>query len=148
MKSRWIIGFLLTCALAVPANSQKNSGVPSAEGPSASSAQQNSGDATNPATQLQAPAGSQDADSYPDRLEEVLGAMSAELSEIARAARGQDQPRSSGIPQRGTLLRCTDALPAPAYAVPAAAGQQSAAELRTGECFTPDSREVASLFLR
>ncbi len=87
MKSQWIIGFLLTCALAVPANSQRNSGVPSAEGPSASSAQQNSGDATNPATQLQAPAGSQDADSYPDRLEEVLGAMSAELSEIARAAR-------------------------------------------------------------
>ena len=87
MKSRWIIGFLLTCALAVSANAQENSGEQSAEGPIANLARQNSARATGSATQLQAPAGSQDAGGYPDRLEEVLGAMSAELGEIAQAAR-------------------------------------------------------------
>src|SRR5271166_6898899 len=60
LKSRWIIGFLLTCALAISANAQENSGVQSTEGPIANFAQQNSGDATSPATQLQAPAGLQD----------------------------------------------------------------------------------------
>ena len=87
MKSRWFIGFLLTCALAISANAQENSGVQSAEGPIADLARQHSGGATSPATQLQAPAGLQDAGTYPDRLEEVLGAMSAELGEIAQAAR-------------------------------------------------------------
>src|SRR5271157_2342776 len=67
VKSRWIIGFLLTCALAISANAQENSGVQSAEGPIANLARQNSGDATSPATQLQAPAGLQDAGTYPDR---------------------------------------------------------------------------------
>ena len=43
MKSRWIIGFLLTCALAVSANAQQNSGEQSAEGPIANFARQNSG---------------------------------------------------------------------------------------------------------
>ena len=42
MKSRWIIGFLLTCALAVSANAQENSGEQSAEGPIANLARQNS----------------------------------------------------------------------------------------------------------
>src|SRR5271157_839019 len=87
LKSQWIIGFLLICALAISANAQENSGVQSAEGPIANLARQNSGDATSPATQLQAPAGLQDAGTYPDRLEEVLGAMSAELAVIAQAAR-------------------------------------------------------------
>src|SRR5271165_4983595 len=87
VKSRWIIGFLVTCALAISANAQENSGVQSAEGPIANFAQQNTGSATSPATQLQTPAGLQDAGIYPDRLEEVLGAMSAELAEIAQAAR-------------------------------------------------------------
>src|SRR5271165_4906486 len=67
VKSRWVIGFLLTCALAISANAQENSGVQSAEGPIANLARQNSGDATSPATQLQAPAGLQDAGTYPDR---------------------------------------------------------------------------------
>ena len=73
MKSRWIIGFLLTCALAISASAQENSGEQSAEGPIANLAQQNSGGATGSATQLQAPAGLQDAGTYPDRLEEVRG---------------------------------------------------------------------------
>ena len=86
MKSQWIIGFLLTCALAISANAQQNGNVQSAEGPIANFAQQNSGDAAGPAIQLQAPAG-QDAGTYPARLEEVLGTMSAELATIAQAAR-------------------------------------------------------------
>ena len=87
LKSPWIIGFLLTCALAFSANAQENSGVQSADGPIANVAPQLRGGATSPATQLQAPAGLQDAGTYPDRLEKVLGAMSAELGEIAQAAR-------------------------------------------------------------
>ena len=87
MKSRWIIVFLLMCVLALSANAQENSSAQSAEGPIANFAQQNVGGATSPATQLQAPAGMQGAGTYPDRLEEVLGAMSAELAEIAQAAR-------------------------------------------------------------
>src|SRR5271166_171161 len=87
VKSRWIIGFLLTCALAISANAQENSGVQTSEGPIANLARQNSGSTTSPATQLQAPAGSQDAGAYPNPLEEVVGAMSAELGQIAQAAR-------------------------------------------------------------
>ena len=67
MKSRWIIGFRLTCALAISANAQENGGVQTAEGPIANLARQNSGGATSPAMQLQAPAGLQDAGTYPDR---------------------------------------------------------------------------------
>ena len=59
----------------------------SAQGSIASVAPQHPGGATGPADQLQIPAGSQDAGAYPARLEEVLGAMSAELAEIAQAAR-------------------------------------------------------------
>ena len=87
LKSLWIIGFLLTCALAISGNAQENSSVQSAEGPIANLARQNPHGATSPATQLQTPAGSQDAGTYPDRLEKVLGAMSAEFGEIAQAAR-------------------------------------------------------------
>ena len=87
MKPHWIIGFLLMCALAISANAQANSSAQGAAGPIANFAPQNSGDATSPATQPQAPAGAQDAGTYPDRLEEVLRAMSAELAEIAQAAR-------------------------------------------------------------
>ena len=95
MKSQWIIGLLLMCALAISANAQENGSVQSAAGPIANFAQQNSDGATSPATQLQAPAGGQEAGTYQDRLEEVVGAMSAELAEIAQAARegkiGRDQ---------------------------------------------------------
>ena len=87
MKSRWIIGFVLMGVLAIFANAQENSSVQSAQGPNANVAPQPPGGATSPATKLQLPAGSQDAGAYPGRLEEVLGAMSAELAEIAQAAR-------------------------------------------------------------
>ena len=95
MKSQWIIGFLLTCALAISANAQENSSAQTAAGTIANFAQQNSGGASGLGAQLQAPAGGQDAGTYQDRLEEVVGAMSAELAEIAQAARegkiGRDQ---------------------------------------------------------
>jgi len=75
MKSRWIIGLLMTCLLATFAGAQENSSAPSAGG------------TASPPTQLQAPAGLQDGRSYPEQLEAVLGAMTAELGEIAEAAR-------------------------------------------------------------
>ena len=87
MKSLWIIGFLLTCALAISATAQENSGGQSAEGPIANLARQNSDGATSLATQPQAPTESQDAGTYPNQLEEVVAAMSAELGAIAQAAR-------------------------------------------------------------
>ena len=86
MKLRWIIGFLLTCALAMSAHAQENNGAQGAEGPIANLARQNPGGAKSSATQLQAPAGSQDGGTYPERLEEVLGAMTADLGQIAQAA--------------------------------------------------------------
>ena len=142
MKSQWIIGFLLTCALAISANAQENGSVQSAAGPIANFAQQNSGGATSPATQLQAPAGGQEAGTYQDRLEEVVGAMSAELAEIAQAARegkiGRDQAEYLSLERyyvaltRFQLLRTL-------YQAPQE--QQSATKLRAGEYFTPDFRE-------
>src|SRR5208283_3910412 len=51
----------------ISANAQENGGVQTAEGPIANLARQNSGGATSPAMQLQAPAGLQDAGTYPDR---------------------------------------------------------------------------------
>ena len=149
MKPQWIIGFLLTCALAISANAQENGGVQSAEGPIANFARQNSGGATSPVTQLQAPAGSQDAGTYPDQLEQVLGAMSAELAEIAQAARegkiSRDQAEYLSLERyyvalsRFQLLRTL-------YQPPQA--ERSVTKLRAGEYFTPDFREVPWLFLR
>jgi Spy/CpxP family protein refolding chaperone len=75
VKSRWIIGLLMTCVLAISAGAQENGGAQPAEG------------TASPATQLQAPAGLQDGKTYPEQLEAVLEAMTAELGEIAQAAR-------------------------------------------------------------
>ena len=75
MKSRWIIGLLMTCLLAAFAGAQVNSSAQPAEGPA------------SPPAQLQAPAGLQDGKTYPEQLEAVLEAMTAELGEIAQAAR-------------------------------------------------------------
>ena len=86
MKSRWIIGFLITCVLAIPGGAQENSGAQPAEGAIVTLPQQDSGSPANPSAQLQVPAG-QDAGTYPERLEAVLGAMSAELGQIGQALR-------------------------------------------------------------
>lgn len=75
MKSRWIIGLLMTCVLAIFAGAQENGGAQPGEG------------TANPPAQLQPPAGLQDGRTYPEQLETVLEAMTAELGEIAQAAR-------------------------------------------------------------
>jgi len=74
MKSRWIIGLVMTCLLATFIGAQENGGAQPAEGPA------------SPPAQLQAPAGLQDGKTYPEQLETVLEAMTAELGEIAQAA--------------------------------------------------------------
>jgi len=65
----------MTCVLATSAGAQENSRAQPAEG------------TASPPAQLQAPAGLQDGRTYPEQLEAVLGAMTAELGEIAQAAR-------------------------------------------------------------
>ena len=75
MKSRWIIGLLMTCVLAISAGAQENGVAQPAEG------------TASPPVQLQAPAGLHDGETYPEQLEAVLQAMTAELGEIAQAAR-------------------------------------------------------------
>ena len=87
MKARWIIGLLMTCVLATSAGAQENSGAQPAQRQIANLAQQQSDGAASAPTQLQAPAGVQDGTTYPEQLEAVLGAMTAELGEIAQAAR-------------------------------------------------------------
>jgi len=86
VKSTWIIGFLVTSVLAIPAGTQENSGAQPTEGVTVTLPQQDSGSPANPSVQLQVPAG-QDTGSYPERLEAVLGAMSAELEQIGQALR-------------------------------------------------------------
>ena len=83
MKSRVIIAFIIVSGLAISAGAQRNSGPQAAQD---SFAQPGSGSTANPPVQLPSGAG-QDKGTYPDQLEEVLGAMSAELGEIAQAAR-------------------------------------------------------------
>ncbi len=75
MKSRWIIGLLMTCVLAISAGAQENGVAQPAEG------------TASPPVQLQAYAGLQDGETYPEQLEAVLQAMTAELGEIAQAVR-------------------------------------------------------------
>lgn len=86
MKSRWIIGFLITCVLAIPGSAQESSGAQPTEGAIVTLPKQDSGSPANPSAQLQVQDG-QDAGIYPERLEAVLGAMSAELGEIGQALR-------------------------------------------------------------
>lgn len=87
MKSSWIIGLLMTCVLATSAGAQENSGAQPAQRPMADLARQQSDGTAGAAAQPQAPAGVQDGRTYPEQLEAVLGAMTAELGEIAQAAR-------------------------------------------------------------
>ena len=86
MKSRWIIGLLMTGVLVTSAGAQESAAQP-AQRPITNLASQQSDGAASTATQLQAPAGLQDGSTYPEQLEAVLAAMAAELGEIAQAAR-------------------------------------------------------------
>ena len=83
MTSRTIIAGIIVSGLAISAGAQRNSGPQAAQD---SLAQSGSGSTANPPVQLPSGAG-QDTGTYPERLQEVLGAMSAELGEIAQAAR-------------------------------------------------------------
>ena len=83
MKSRVIIAGIIVSGLAISAGAQRNSGPQAAQD---SLAQPGSGSMASPPLRLPSGAG-QDTGTYPERLEEVLGAMSAELGEIAQAAR-------------------------------------------------------------
>lgn len=82
MKSHWI-ELIIICMLAISAGAQVNSGSQPAVGPFTSSTAQADGTDKAP-SQL---GSSQDPAPYPERLESVLTAMSAELGEIAQAAR-------------------------------------------------------------
>jgi len=86
VKSRWIIGVLMTCVLATSAGGQE-SGAQPAQRPIANLTPQQSDGAASNARELRAPAGLQDGRTYPEQLEAVLGAMTAELGEVAQAAR-------------------------------------------------------------
>src|SRR5271165_685684 len=105
VKSQWIIGFLLACALAISANAQANSSVQTAEGPIANLARQNSGGATSPATQLQAPAGLQDAGTYPGRLPLLAYAYDPGVDAGANRSRAvaprQSAPAQTEAPAQG-----------------------------------------------
>lgn len=83
MKSRAIIAGIIVSGLAISAGAQRDSGPQAAQD---SLAQPGTGSTVNPAVQLPSGVG-QDTGTYPERLQEVLGAMSAELGEIAQAAR-------------------------------------------------------------
>ena len=87
MKSRWIIALLVIFVVAISANAQENSGAAAAEGPLANLARQQSSTAATSVVQPRASEGSQEDQTYPARLEAVVGAMSAELGEIVQAAR-------------------------------------------------------------
>src|SRR3974390_1258309 len=95
VKSKWIIGLLMLCVLAISAGAQQSDSAQPSEGAIVSLPQQRSGDTASPPMQLQ-PGGPPDAQSYPEQLESVLAAMSAELGEIAQAVREGKITRSQG----------------------------------------------------
>ena len=95
MKSKWIIGLLMLCVLEISAGAQQSDSAQPSEGAIVSLPQQRSGDTASPPMQLQ-PGGPPDAQSYPEQLESVLAAMSAELGEIAQAVREGKITRSEG----------------------------------------------------
>ena len=96
MKSKWIIGLLITCVLAISAGAQQNDSAQLSEGAIMSVPQQHSGEPTGPRAQLQPLGAAPDPQSYPEQLESVLAAMSAELGEIAQAVREGKITRSQG----------------------------------------------------
>src|SRR3974390_965078 len=96
VKSKWIIGLLITCVLAISVGAQQNDSAQLSEGAIMSVPQQHSGEPTGPRAQLQPLGAAPDTQSYPEQLESVLAAMSAELGEIAQAVREGKITRSEG----------------------------------------------------
>jgi len=96
VKLKWIIGLLIVCILAISAGAQQNDSAQLSEGAIMSVPQQHSGEPTGPRAQLQPLGAAPDPQSYPEQLESVLAAMSAELGEIAQAVREGKITRSQG----------------------------------------------------
>ena len=88
MNTKWMIGFLLIAVLTVSvAVAQQNGAAQLTDSELASLPNQQSGRTVLPEAQLQLPAGVQDAQQYPERMNVVLQSMTAELGEIEQAAR-------------------------------------------------------------
>jgi Spy/CpxP family protein refolding chaperone len=85
----------MTCVLAISAGAQQKGSAQPSEPAMVGVPQQQSGVTAIP-TQLQPPGGAPGAESYPEQLESVLTAMSAELGEIAQAVREGKISRSEG----------------------------------------------------
>src|SRR3974390_3058267 len=83
------------CVLAIAATAQENNAAQPQGGAIPSLPQQRSGSTVGSPT-LQAPAGVQDAEPYPEQLESILTTMSAELAEIAQAVREGKISREQG----------------------------------------------------
>jgi Spy/CpxP family protein refolding chaperone len=97
VKSKWTIGLLIIYVLVISAGAQQNDSAQPLEGAIISVPQQRSGEPTSPPTRLQPlGGGAPDAQSYPEQLESVLAAMSAELGEIAQAVREGKITHSQG----------------------------------------------------
>ena len=88
MKYRWIIALLIVsaCVLAISVGAQEKKAAQAAEDTIIGTPQEQSGNAANPPSQSQSLLGSQDTKPYPEQLQAVLSAMTAELGEIAQAA--------------------------------------------------------------
>ncbi len=87
MKSRLVVALLLTGMLALAAGAQQDSGVEPRPSMLASLPRQQSSSNAMPGAGLQQPSGSAEANTYAARMEAVLNTMTAELGEIAKAAR-------------------------------------------------------------
>ena len=96
MKSKWIIGLLMTFVLAISAGAQQKDSAQSSEPAMRGVPQRQSDGPAIPPTQLQTPDVTSGADGYQQQLESVLAAMSAELGEIAQAVREGKITRSQG----------------------------------------------------
>ena len=96
MNLDWIIGLVMTCILAIPTGAQQNDSAQPSEGAIMSLPQQRSDGTASPLTQLQPPGGAPDAKGYPEQLQSVLAAMSAELGEIAQAVQEGKITRTEG----------------------------------------------------
>ena len=121
MKPHWIIGFLITCALAIFADAKRMA----AGKPRKAQSQISRGKTRAQPALLCNNKHRQDCRMPRDIPRTVRGcsrAMTAELGEIAQAAReGKISRPSSGIPQPRTILRSIDPLSVPADAVPGSA---------------------------
>ncbi len=87
MKSRWIIGLLITGALALSAGAQENNSAPLTDGVMASVPTQQSASPRIPPAQLQATPSFRNPEGYVQPMQSILDNLSEELGVIAQAVR-------------------------------------------------------------